>query len=242
MSGEILNPALGFGAGALTILSPCVLPLVPVVLGSAAQEHRFGPAALAAGLIVGFTTVGLSLAVFGSRLGIDAEQVRTSGAVILAAAGAFLLVPGLQERVAQAAGPLVGWAGDRQQRFVDKGLVGQAMIGLLLGLVWSPCVGPTLGAAVAVAAQGQQLSAVAATMTAFAAGIACVLLAIAMLGRTYLLRIRSGIAKKAHVAKLVLGGMLFLVGTLVLTGLDRAIEAAFVTAAPDWLVSLTTSI
>jgi cytochrome c biogenesis protein CcdA len=242
MSGEVLNPALGFGAGALTILSPCVLPLVPVVLGSAAQEHRFGPVALAAGLIVGFTAVGLSLAIFGSQLGIDAEQVRVSGALILSAAGAFLLVPGLQERVAQAASPLVGWAGDRQQRFIDKGLAGQAMIGLLLGLVWSPCVGPTLGAAVAVAAQGAQLSAVAATMTAFAAGIACVLLVLAMLGRAYLTRVRSGIAKKAQRAKYLLGAMLFLVGGLILTGLDRMIEAAFVAAAPDWLVSLTTSI
>ena len=242
MAAEVLNPILGFGAGALTILSPCVLPLVPVVLGSAAQQHRLGPFALAAGLVVSFTSVGLLLAVFGSQIGVDAEQVRLAGAVILAAAGGFLLLPRLQERVAQAAAPLVGWAGNRQQRFDNGGLWGQAMIGLLLGAVWSPCVGPTLGAAVAVAAQGEQLSEVSLTMAAFAAGIAFVLLAIALVGRTYFARVRRDVTQTAKLAKIALGGILLLVGLLILTGIDRKVEAVFVAAAPDWLVQLTTAI
>jgi len=83
MSGEVLNPLLAFGAGALTILSPCVLPLVPVVLGSAAQRHRLGALALAAGLVASFTIVGFVLAAFGSMLGVDPDQVRLVGAVIL---------------------------------------------------------------------------------------------------------------------------------------------------------------
>src|SRR5690349_11202474 len=100
MSSEVLNPLLAFAAGALTILSPCVLPLVPVVLGSAAQRHRFGALALAGGLIASFTAVGFTLAAFGSRLGVDADQVRLVGAVILGLAGAFLIVPKIQDFVA----------------------------------------------------------------------------------------------------------------------------------------------
>jgi len=242
MSGEVLNPLLAFGAGALTILSPCVLPLVPVVLGSAAQRHRLGALALAAGLIASFTIVGFVLAVFGSMLGVDPEQVRLTGAVILGLAGAFLLLPGLQDRVAKAAAPLVGWAGDRQQRFDNSGLWGQAAIGVLLGLVWSPCVGPTLGAAIALAAQGQDLSNVALTMSAFATGIAAVLVMIAFIGRSLLARVRGRVASNAKVAKGVLGGVLLLVGLLIASGLDRVIEAYFVLVAPDWLVQLTTSI
>lgn len=242
MTGEVLNPLLGYGAGALTILSPCVLPLVPVVLGSAAQQHRFGPAALAAGLVTGFTSVGLLLAIFGSQLGVDAEQIRFTGAVILAMAGGFLLVPQLQNRVAMAAGPLVQWAGDRQQRFENAGLWGQAMIGLLLGLVWSPCVGPTLGAAIALAAQGQQLSEVAVTMTAFAAGIATVLVTIAFVGRAYFGRVRNNVAEKAKLGKYLLGGVLLIVGLLIIGGWDRKLEAILVGASPDWLVRLTTAI
>lgn len=242
MAGEILSPVLGFGAGALTILSPCVLPLVPVVLGSAAQNHRYGPVALAAGLVTSFTAVGFILAVFGSRLGVDGEQLRFAGAIILALAGIFLLVPRLQDRAAAAAGPLVAWAGNRQQRFDNAGLVGQAAIGVLLGAVWSPCVGPTLGAAVAVAAQGEQLSQVALTMASFAAGIASVLLAIALLSRSAFNRIRGDVTQAAKFGKVVLGGILLMVGALILTGADRAIEAYFVTNAPAWLIQLTTKL
>jgi cytochrome c biogenesis protein CcdA len=239
MAGQILYPLLSFGAGVLTIFSPCVLPLVPVVLGSAAQRHRLGPVALALGLIASFTSVGFVLAVFGSRLGIDTEQVRSVGAVILAAAGIYLLVPALQDRVALAAAPLIAWAGQRQQWF-DDGLLGQASIGVLLGVIWSPCVGPTLGAAIALAAQGKQLSEVALTMGAFAAGIASVLLAIAFLGRRLFDRIRGNAAAKAGTGKLALGGVLLIVGASILTGLDRLIEAMFVARAPDWLIALTT--
>ena len=242
MSGEVLNPLLAFAAGALTILSPCVLPLVPVVFASAGQRHRLGPFALAGGLIASFTIVGFFLAAFGTRLGVDADQLRTSGAVILGVAGLFLLLAKLQDLVANAAAPLIAWAGERQQAFDNGGLFGQAAIGVLLGLVWSPCVGPTLGAAIALAAQGQALSRVAITMAAFASGIAAVLLVIALLGRSLFTRLRPGLAGNAKIAKIVLGSILLLVSVLILSGLDRIIEGAFVQSAPDWLVQLTTAI
>jgi cytochrome c biogenesis protein CcdA len=169
MSGEVLNPLLAFAAGALTILSPCVLPLVPVVLASAVQRHRLGAVALAGGLITSFTLVGFVVAAFGSRLGVDSDQLRTTGAVILGAAGAFLLLPKIQDRVANVASPLMAWAGERQRAFDHSGFWGKAAIGGLLGPVWSPCVGPTLDAAIALAAQGQELSRVALTMAGFIA-------------------------------------------------------------------------
>ena len=236
----MLNLLLAFGAGILTILSPCVLPLVPVVLGSAAQQHRWGPVALAGGLIVSFTSIGLIFGAFGSRIGFDAEQLRLVGAIIMVAAGVYLLSPHVQDRTATLAAPLVAWAGDRQGHFDDKGLFGQSAIGVLLGITWSPCVGPTLGAAIALAAQGEQLSQVAITMTAFASGIASVMLVIALVGRRVFNRIRGGLVGKAAAAKIGLGSILLLVGLLILTGLDRSIEAAFVTSAPDWLINLST--
>ena len=162
--------------------------------------------------------------------------------MILGGAGIFLIVPKLQDWIATAAAPLVGWAGERQQRFDERGLWAQGAIGALLGLVWSPCVGPTLGAAVALGAQGRDLSQVALTMAAFALGIAAVLVAIAAAGRTLFSRVRGRIASKAKVAKLGLGIILVLVSLLVLSGLDRVIEAAFVLAAPDWLINLSTAI
>ncbi|MDZ7894828.1 MAG: hypothetical protein U5M50_07750 [Sphingobium sp.] len=91
-----LNPALGFAAGALTILSPCVLPLVPVVMGSAARASRKGPVVLAAGLVLSFTLTGFLLARLGAAWGLDADIVRSAGAILLAAAGFVLLFQRVQ--------------------------------------------------------------------------------------------------------------------------------------------------
>ena len=149
---DALNPLLGFAAGALTILSPCVLPLVPIVLGSAAQANPRGPLALAAGLVVSFTATGLVIASLGNAADFDPELFRRFGAVLLALVGVLLLMQRLQDRLALAAAPLTSWAHARQSGLNRYGLAGQAAIGLLLGLVWSPCVGPTLGAATVLAA------------------------------------------------------------------------------------------
>jgi len=67
---------LAFLAGILSILSPCVLPLLPIVLGTAQAEHRLGPVALAAGLAVSFTAIGLFVATIGFAIGLDTDVFR----------------------------------------------------------------------------------------------------------------------------------------------------------------------
>ena len=98
---------LAFLAGLLSVLSPCVLPLLPLVLGTAASEHRLGPAALAAGLALSFVTIGLFVATIGFAVGLDTALFRTVAAVLLVGLGGVLLVPAAQERFATAAGPAV---------------------------------------------------------------------------------------------------------------------------------------
>lgn len=134
-------------AGVLSTLSPCVLPLIPMVLGAAMGEHRLGPVALATGLAISFVAIGLFIATIGYSMGLEAGNLRTIGAAILIAIGVTLLVPSLQTQLAVVAGPVSGWADSRLGGFATTGLGGQLGLGLLLGVVWSPCVGPTLGAA-----------------------------------------------------------------------------------------------
>src|SRR6516162_8434964 len=99
---------LAFLAGCLSVLSPCVLPLVPIVLGSAASEHRLGSVALAAGLALSFTTIGLFVATIGFAIGLDQDVLRTFGAVLLIALGFVLVLPNLQAQVAPQVRSAIG--------------------------------------------------------------------------------------------------------------------------------------
>ena len=165
---------------------------------------------------------------------------RSAGAVILLMIGAILLLPSLQVRLAAAGGPVGNWAEERFGGFSTTGLWGQFAVGLLLGVVWSPCVGPTLGAASVLAAQGNDLGQVALTMLAFGMGAGLPLLLLGMLSRPALMRWRDKLLGAGKGGKILLGGFLILVALAVLSGLDKSVEAFLVNISPDWLTRLTT--
>ena len=233
--------ALAFAAGLLSILSPCVLPLVPIVLGAAVATHAFGAVALAAGLALSFTLLGLLLALAGFWLGIDAGMFRFAAAAIMIVLGAILLVPAWQARLAAAGGPISSWADNRFGGFASSGLAGQFAIGLLLGAVWSPCVGPTLGAASLLASQGRDLAQVTLTMTAFGIGAGLPLVLLGLLSRATLMGVRSRLMSAGKLGKGLLGAAFIVVGAAIVSGADKRIEAVLVDASPAWLTELTTS-
>jgi cytochrome c-type biogenesis protein len=233
---------LAFAAGLLSILSPCVLPLVPIVLGAAVTAHPLGALALAAGLALSFTGLGLMLALVGFSLGIDAGLFRLAAAAIMVVLGAILLVPPWQARLAAAGGPVSGWA-DRHfsSSFASSGLAGQFAIGLLLGAVWSPCVGPTLGAASLLASQGHDLLRVTLTMAVFGVGAALPLVLLGLLSRAALMRVRTSLMSAGKFGKALLGASFIVLGFLIVSGADKRVEAALVNASPQWLTNLTTT-
>src|SRR5690606_17017416 len=93
---------LGFLAGALTLINPCVLPVLPVVLASAGSADRRGPLFLMAGMSASFVTLGLLLARLGPALGVTPEAVAAAAALVMAAFGLVLLLPALGARFATA--------------------------------------------------------------------------------------------------------------------------------------------
>jgi cytochrome c-type biogenesis protein len=227
-------------AGVLSALSPCVLPLLPIVLGAAVSEHRFGPAALAGGLALSFTAIGMFVATIGFGIGLDVGFFRIAGALLLITIGAVLLVPRLQTQFAAAAAPISGWTERRFGAIETTGLRGQFALGLLLGAVWSPCVGPTLGAASVLASQGRDLAQVTLVMLAFGIGAALPLLLLGTLSREALLRWRNRLMEAGKGGKMLLGVLLVGVGVLIASGLDKQLEALLVQASPAWLTELTT--
>lgn len=231
---------LAFIAGVLSILSPCVLPIVPIMLGAAASEHRWGPAALAAGLAVSFVVIGLFVATVGYSMGLDADLLRNVAAALMIVLGVVLLVPRFQARLALAGAPLANWSDRRFGGSAKSGLVGQASMGLVLGAVWSPCVGPTLGAASILAAQGRDLGAVGATMLAFGLGAALPLAALGLLSREAAVRWRMRLMTGGARAKAAFAVLLIAVGVLVISGFDKQVETFAVDQSPQWLTNLTT--
>jgi cytochrome c biogenesis protein CcdA len=237
---SIATLGLALLAGALSVLSPCVLPLLPIVLGTAASAHRLGPLALAIGLALSFTAIGLFVATVGFAMGLDTDVFRAISAVLLIGVGLVLLVPKLQEQFARAAAPVSNWAGSYADNFTPGGLAGQFGLGLLLGAVWSPCVGPTLGAASVLAAKGEDLGQVALTMVAFGIGAALPLMLLGFLSREAMMRWRGRMMETGKVGKTLLGLLLVAVGLLVATNLDKRLETVLVDASPEWLTQLTT--
>ena len=234
------GPGLALLAGVLSTLSPCVLPLLPIVLGTAAEEHRLGPAALACGLALSFVGIGLFAATIGYAVGIEEGPLRMLAAAAMAGFGLVLLAPPLQAGLAAAGGPLGNWAQEHLVRWPRQGWLGQLMVGLLLGIVWSPCVGPTLGAASVLAARRQDLAEVALTMALFGLGAAAPLMLLGSLSRRALMRWRGRLAGPGAGLRGLFGLTLVAMGGAVIVGLDRRLEAWLVAASPDWLTTLTT--
>jgi cytochrome c biogenesis protein CcdA len=159
---------------------------------------------------------------------------------MLVVLGVVLLSAPLQERFAVATSGFGNGANSLIARIAPSGLSGQFLIGVILGAVWSPCVGPTLGAASVLASQGKNLLAVAAVMIAFGIGAAVPLVAIGTLSRETMKRWRGRMLTAGGTGKLALGGASLAIAALILTGADRLLEAVLVDVFPAWLTALTT--
>lgn len=230
---------LAFLAGGLTVLNPCVLPILPIVFATAISKHKYGPLALAAGLVVSFVGIVLFVYAVGFGIGIDVEHFRIGGAILLIVVGVVLVVPPIQSQLVAAAGPVANWTQQRFGNAEGTGLKGQFGIGLVLGLVWSPCSGPTLGAASALAFSRESLGSASLVLTAFAIGTAIPLVALGLLSRVALMRWRDRLLAASRIGRYFLGGALLLVGLIIITGLDRQLERFWLEHGPAWLNDLT---
>lgn len=237
----LVSFALSFLAGLVTILNPCVLPLVPILVASALGKSRFGPLALAGGLVTSFTLFGFTIIAFGYSLGVDERAVRLFAGALLAVAGAVLLVPQAQAALSAAAAPIANFGNRRLANLSGEGWHGQYAIGLLLGIVWAPCVGPTLGVAIAAASQGQDLAASFLIFLVFGLGVATSVLAFAYGSRKAMGERRKTLGMLAQYGKPLFGAALLVVGMMVVTGFDKVIETVLLDALHPSVIAFTTS-
>lgn len=231
---------VGYLAGALSILSPCVLPLVPIVLGTALTAHRWGALALTAGLALSFSSVGIAVTIFGASLGLGAQLFRQAAAVLLIVFGVTLLSTSLQTRFATATAGISSAGNMLLADMQLSGLAGQFVLGVLLGIVWSPCVGPTLGAAMTLASQGEDLVLAALLMAVFGLGAGTPMLILGSLSRTTMLKFRGKIQNAGRFGKYALGILLVILGATILVGVDKNLEELMLEMAPAWIIDFST--
>ena len=236
----MLSLALALLAGSLTTLSPCVLPILPIVLFGALDQHRYGPLALAGGLVLTFSGLGILLSGVSWAFAIPDTAIRYTAAAFMMMFGLVLASSALQTRFAILSSPLTASFHRVLDRVTPRGLAGQFGLGVLLGAVWTPCSGPTLGAAIGLAANSDTMAKAGAVMLLFGVGATLPLLAIAYGSRQTLKTRRVAMAKMSQAAKPWLGVFLVVAAILVVSGFDKALEAAFADSMPEWLVRLTT--
>jgi len=233
---------LAYAAGLLTLINPCVLPVLPVVLAGALGANPKGPLALAAGMSVSFVLLGVVVTAFGRALGLDEQSVAQAGAVLMVAFGLMLLVPRFGMVLSGATAGMSARA-DAQMNTLDQGsLRGQFAGGLLLGAVWSPCIGPTLGGAIALASQGESLGLATLIMIAFALGVSTLIIGLGYGTRAWLMRDRARMQKIAVAARPVMGGGFVAVGLALFFNFHHVVEAWALDVMPAWLVDLSVSI
>ena len=233
---------LGYLAGLLTLINPCILPVLPIVLASATQADRRAPLALAAGLSAAFVLLGVGVSAAGPALGLSPDGVSRLAALMMVGFGLVMLMPALGGRFATATAGIAAFADARMDDVTRNGLGGQFLGGALLGAVWSPCIGPTLGAAISLAAQGQDLAWAGAIMAAFAAGVSTLILALAYGARSALAQRQAALRRLASRARPLMGATFVLIGLALWFRLNHLIDIWLLDRLPPWLVDLSVSI
>jgi cytochrome c-type biogenesis protein len=226
-------------AGLLTLINPCVLPVLPIVLVSALNANRLGPVALALGMSISFVTFGVLVTAFGTTIGLTQDRLAQIGAVLMIVFGVILLVPMLSRRFEMATAGVASGADSQMNQINSSGIRGQFVGGLLLGAVWSPCIGPTLGGAIALASQGDNLGYVTLIMVCFALGVSTLILGLG-LGAREAIRTRAQMLRAlAEKSKPILGITFLAVGLMLYFQLHHIIEAWLLDVMPIWLQDLS---
>lgn len=227
-------------AGSLTTLSPCVFPVLPLVVGGAVQANRLAPVAMGVGMASSFALIGLLLGALGPALGIDGESVRTFGGVMLVAFAAVMLTPALSRRFTEMMLPIASSANAASSRLDGGSLTGAFLLGGLLGLIWSPCSGPLLASALTLVASDGGAGKGALILGLFGTGAALPLVAVAYASRTGFARAKGWVLTRVDMVKKGLGVLIGLTGLAILTGGDKWLETQVVNVLPDAWINLTT--
>ncbi len=240
-----------FLSGIITILSPCILPLLPVVLAGNVAGGRGRPYGVVTGFAVSFTGFTLGLSALVAATGVSADALRVAAVVILLLFGVVLIVPALKDRfqlivsrlvarssVPAKAAPLPPGESASAGNARSGGYWGGVLVGVSLGLVWTPCVGPIMASVISLAVSHAVNAGSVFITLAYSIGTAIPMFAIMVGGRALLRRVPWLMTRSAQIQR-IFGVLMVAVAVVVAFGWDRTLETSLLTAAPGYGAGLT---
>lgn len=219
-------------AGILTVGAPCILPLLPIILGtSAGQKSRSRPVFIVAGFVITFAALGVSLSFLIIRLGLDPDTLRHTAIILLGIFGLLMIWPKPFELLAMRINGIMNRAGIAGRARQDNNL-GAFILGMTLGAVWTPCAGPVLGTILTLAATQNNTARSAILLLAYSAGAGIPMLIIAYASRYVTTRIRI-IARYSARLQQVFGVLIILLAFAMYKNYDITIENKLATYFPS---------
>jgi cytochrome c biogenesis protein CcdA/thiol-disulfide isomerase/thioredoxin len=227
-----------FVSGIITILSPCILPVLPIVLAGGSSGGRSRPFGVITGFIVSFAFFTLALSAIVQALRIPADSMRYVAIVLIAGFGLVMLVPRLREGFDLAVSRLVSRGGGSAGARRREGFGGGLPVGLGLGLIWTPCVGPIMASVISLALTQRVDGGSVFVTLAYSLGTALPMLA-AMLGGRALIARLPFLSRNAGRIQKVFGAVMILMGVALAFQWDRVVQTAILRAFPSYGAGLT---
>lgn len=231
----LLLIAFAFIAGIVTVLSPCILPLLPIILSSSDASGKQKPLGVVIGFIASFTFFTLFLSMIVRLSGIPSESLRIFSILVLAVFGASLLVPQIQTKLEIVFGKLANLMPSGAKR---SGFWGGLMIGFSLGLLWTPCVGPILASVISLAITGAVTVQAFLLTLAYAAGTAIPMFAIMLAGSKALQKVPWLVRNTGRIQK-IFGLLMILTAIGIYFNIDRRFQTYILETFPNYGIGLT---
>lgn len=220
-------------AGMLTIAAPCILPLLPILLGvSIGQTSKTRPIFIVAGFVIVFSAAAILLSVLARNLGLDPNLVRTIGVFILGIFGLLMIWPAPFEflmlkfnnfftRISILTNP--------EKQSNASGFI----LGMALGIIWTPCAGPVLASVLTLVALQKELSVAGILLFAYALGAGIPMLLIAY-GGQYLSNKITAIAKYSRLLQQIFGAIIILLSFAIYFNYDTKIYSLLLNYFPGF--------
>ena len=234
----ILLIAFAFLAGVITILSPCILPVLPIILTSSIGGVNTGksrPMGVVIGFILSFTFFTLFLSTIVRLSGISADTLRLISVFVIGGFGISLLVPQFQVLVERLFSKLAGFMPSSQGR---TGFGGGLLIGFSVGLLWTPCVGPILASVISLAITGTVTFDAFLITLAYSLGTAIPMFLIMLGGQNVLRRVPWLLSNLGHIQKLF-GVLMILTAIGIFFNVDRRFQTFVLNTFPQYGTGLT---